>query len=256
VTVELSGQAAALGAVARAWSRFAAEAPADAEVVLEVDPAAVPAAAPSMPEVSAGRGGAVVLESVSFRAEIDGGRRVARVRGADERFGVETAVKCLLAAKLAGAGGLLVHGVALAHRGRAALFTGPSGAGKSTLGRHGAEGGLALLADELVVVSAAPGRGGRFRVEGTPWNSGVPEDAALALVGTLGWAGAPALEPHPPAEVMRVLAGNVLWPPDPAPGARAAAFRRAAALLNGVETRRLWFAPEPAVGAVLRAVLE
>lgn len=255
-TVQLSGRAGALEAIERAWARFSAETPADVEaeakVVLEVEPGVAPARSPSMPDLSAGPGGSIQLASASFQAEIDARRRSARVRGADERFGVETIVKCLLAARLAKAGGLLVHGVALSHGGRAALFTGPSGAGKSTLGRFGVEGGLALLSDELVAVQ--PEEGGGFRAEGTPWNAGAPGRAALAMVGTLGWASPPRLEPQPPAEVMRVLMGNVLVP-EPGPAGRSAAFQGAARLVNGVRTGRLWFAQDAGVGAVLRAEL-
>lgn len=245
--MQLSGQARALEAIARAWAGFAVDGDAEAEVALEVDPSRPRAEAPvAMPEVRS-EGGRVTVEAASFRAEISG--RSARVWGADERFGVESALKVLLAARLAEAGGLLVHGVALAWRGRAALFTGPSGAGKSTLAALGKRAGLEVLADELVAVR--PG----WRVEGTPWNEGVAGSAALAGVGTLAWAEAARLERAPAAAVVRVLAGNVLLP-DPGAEGKARAFRAQAALMNAVQPWTLWFAKDGDVGDVLREALE
>ena len=251
LTVQLSGPAHALESIGQAWAKFAVDGPAEVEVAVEVDPARPRAVAPlAMPEVRAGDDGAVLVEGPSFRAEIDPHRVVARVRGADERFGVESALKVLLAARLAWAGGLLVHGVALACEGRAGLFTGPSGAGKSTLAELGRRAGLTVLADELVAVW--PG----WRVEGTPWNAGLPERAALAGVGTLSWSPAAARLDRPPAaNVLRVLANNVLLP-DPGAAGKAAAFHAQAALMNGVQSWTLDFAQEADVGVVLREALK
>jgi len=245
LVVQLSGEARALEAIERAWAAFADGGDADAELVLEVDPSRPRARAPvAMPEVRAG-----AVSAASFEARISADGRTARVRGADERYGVESALKVLLAARLAEAGGLLVHGVALAWRGRAALFTGPSGAGKSTLGALGRRAGLELLSDELVAVW--PG----WRVEGTPWNEGAAGGAALAGVGTLGWADSARLERAPAASVVRVLAGNVLLP-DPGPDGKARAFRAQAALMSAVRSWTLWFAKDADVGGALREALE
>jgi hypothetical protein len=250
LTVQLSGRARALEALSRAWAGFAAPkdgSGADAEIELEVDPSRPRAEAPvAMPEVRA-EAGQIQVEAASFQAEIHG--RSARVRGADERFGVESALKVLLASRLAEAGGLLVHGVALAWEGRAVLFTGPSGTGKSTLAALGRRAGLEVPADELVAVW--PG----WRVEGTPWNEGVARSAALAGVGTLAWAEAARLERAPAANVVRVLAGNVLLP-DPGPEGKARAFRAQAALVNAVPSWTLWFAKDGDVGDALREALK
>lgn len=248
--MQLSGQARALEAIGRAWAGFAVDGPVEVEVAMEVDPERPRAPSPpAMPEVRAREDGAVLVEGASFRAEIDPHRVVARVRGADERFGLESALKVLLAARLAWAGGLLVHGVALVVGGRAGLFTGPSGAGKSTLAGLGRRAGLSVLADELVAVW--PG----WRVEGTPWNEGRPERAALVGVGTLSWSSAARLERPPAASVLRVLASNVLLP-DPGPAGKAAAFHAQAALMNGVQSWTLSFAQDGDVGEVLREALK
>jgi len=244
LVVQLSGEARALEAIERAWAPFADAGSPEAEVALEVDPSRPRARAPvAMPEVRAG-----AVSAASFEAEISGDGRTARVRGADERYGVESALKVLLAARLAEAGGLLVHGVALAWQGRAALFTGPSGAGKSTLAALGRRAGLEVLADELVAVW--PG----WRVEGTPWNEGAAASAVLAGVGTLAWAESARLERAPAAGVVRVLAGNVLLP-DPGADGKARAFRAQAALMNAVRPWALWFAQDGDVGGVLREAL-
>jgi hypothetical protein len=248
--VQLSGRARALESIGRAWAAFAVDRPAEVELVVEGDPVRPPAPSPPvMPEVRAGDDGTIAVEGPSFRAEIDPHRVVARVRGADERFGVESALKVLLAARLAWAGGLLVHGVALASGGRAGLFTGPSGAGKSTLAGLGRRAGLSVLADELVAVW--PG----WRVEGTPWNEGLRDGAALVGVGTLAWSDAAKLERSSASGVLRVLASNVLLP-DPGPAGKATAFHAEAALMNGVRSWTLSFALEGDVGAALREALE
>jgi hypothetical protein len=201
-----------------------------------------------MPEVRNAEDGSLHLEAPSFQADIDRERKVVRVRGANERFGVETAIKYLLAARLAAEGGLLVHGVALADDERAALFTGPSGAGKSTLAALGQQAGFEVLADELVAVWPAPPG---YRVFGTPWNVGRPDSAILVGVATLHHAEAPRLSRQPATNVLRVLSENVLLP-DVTPEGKQAAFRAQAGLVSGTQSWQFEFSRTGDIGEILR----
>jgi hypothetical protein len=241
-------------AVRRAWGPFRVDAPlaGAARIELQIDPERPAATEPVAPAVEVRPDGSVALEGGSFTAEVGADRRTVRIRGAAERFGVESAAKWLLADWLARDGGLLVHGVALRAGERAALFTGPSGAGKSTLGKWASSGGLELLSDELVAVRPA---GARYQASATPWNLGRPVTAELRAVGVLSWAPAPVVQPVPASEVLRVLLNNVLLP-DPSPAGRMAAFRAAARLLDAVAPVRLAFAPEAGVAGVLGTLLQ
>jgi len=256
MTVEVSGQGQGVEALEKAWKKFLVESPADAQVKVEVDPSRQPAARHVLlPELRAGEGGALLVSSPSFQAEIDAGRKSACVRGAGDRFGVESTLKALLAARLAAKGGMLIHGVALARDGVAALFTGASGAGKSTLGRLGEKAGFTLLADELVAVWA---EGQADRAAGTPWNAGSPEEAALRGVGTLARAEedeAPHLTRQPPSDVLRTLISNVLLP-EPSADGRQALFQAEARMLSVVKTWTLWFGKESDVADVLKWALQ
>lgn len=237
-------------ALLRAWEPFRGAA-AEVRMGLEIDPTRPVAAEPVAPAVEVQPDGSVRLEGGSFLAEISADRQVARIRGAAERFGLESTAKWLLADRLAKDGGLLVHGVALRAGERAALFTGPSGAGKSTLGQWASSGGLALLSDELVAVRPA---GSGYQVSATPWNQGRPATAELRAAGILAWAPAHAVQPVPGSEVLRVLLNNVLLP-DPSPAGRMAAFRAGARLLDAVAPVRLSFARDPGVAEVIGSLL-
>jgi hypothetical protein len=178
------------------------------------------------------------------------GRR-ARVTGSGS-FPVETVLKVMLAGELARRGGLLVHGVAVEHLGRAALLVGHSGAGKSTLGALWTASGGTVLADELVAVWP---HGEGWRAAGTPWNTGVPREASLRAVGTLAWDVGSRWEPVPAGEVARVLLLNALLPESSARG-RGHLMAASGRLLSSVETARLVFARDASAAEVLRARLE
>lgn len=204
---------------------------------------------PLLPTVLHRPDGSLRLEGDGFVAEISADRRKGWVRQPPERFPTEAVLRVLLAESLLRRGGMLIHGVALAHEGRAAVFTGFSGAGKSTLGHWGTQGGLSLLSDELVAV-VPDGEG--FTVHGTPWNAGGPGRAALAMIGILTHAAEATLSPIEPSAVLRVLLSNVL---EPGPEARGPLFHLASGLLDKVPTRRLAFAKDAQVARVLRDVL-
>lgn len=207
--------------------------------------------APLLPALHGQADGALKLEGDGFEAWVSADRRSGWVRQAPELFPLGAVVRVLLGESLLARGGLLVHGVALAHEGRGALFTGHSGAGKSTLGRWGSAGGLRLLADELVAV-LPDGEG--FRVHGTPWNAGGPGDAALGMIGLLVHAGSAQLTPIEPSLVLRELLSNVLEPAASAV-ARAQLFRIASRLLAAVPAKHLAFAPNLEVAHALTAAL-
>ncbi len=195
--------------------------------------------------------GALTLEGDCFDARIEADRRKGWVRGRLERFPIEAVVRVLLGESLLRRGGLLVHGAALAHHGRAALFTGASGAGKSTLARCGVEGGLTLLSDELVAV--LPDATG-YAAHGTPWNIGAAKQASLGQIGTLLHAERAELTPVAPSAVLRVLLANVLEP-SASLEVRSTLFKIASQVLAVVPSVQLAFAPHPNVSSVLARAL-
>jgi hypothetical protein len=242
-----------------AWRAFATdeapdEAP-DTRIEVDVSRGARPEGgwAMTLPEPHALPDGGLGLRREDFSAEVAPDRTRAVVRGFSERYPVESLVKVLLAERLLSRGGLLVHGVAVAHAGGAALFSGPSGAGKSTLGRYAGLGGLAVLSDELVAVS--PVGDGGYLCEGTPWNVGLPAAARLRCFGELAWEKAPRLVPREASALLRLLLPNAVMP-DASPAGRARMFKAASALLSAVRPVRLAFAPDPGVAAVLARALE
>lgn len=252
-TVALDVADAALrGALERAFAAFRSEAPAVARV--EVVSASAPRSAPAVRQLTEARPlpeGGLLLEDVDYSARVsaDGQRAVVTGSGG---FPVETVLKVMLAGELARRGGLLVHGVAVEHQGRAALFVGHSGAGKSTLGALWAGSGGVVLSDELVAVW--PEKDG-WRAAGTPWNTGRPREAELRAVGTLGWDEGSRWESASAGEVARVLLLNALVPVSSAEG-RAHLLAAASRLLASVDTARFVFARERSAAEVLLAELE
>ena len=186
------------------------------------------------------------IRGAGFEATVIGTR--IEVVGADEQFGVESVVKLLLARALLPRGGMLVHSVALAAGAFAAVLLGESGAGKSTLGELGLKHGLRCLSDELVAVLDG-------RALGTPWNTGIAAGAALKLLGTLGWAAAPRLEPLSAADFLPLLLSNTLLP-DENPATRAELFRHASQLLNAHSPKQFFFPPDERAAEFLRAWLQ
>jgi hypothetical protein len=227
------------------------EAPARARIRVVRPAAPSPASSVrALPESRPVPGGGLRVEGEDYVADIAPEGRSATVTG-EGRFPVETVLKVMLAGELARRGGLLVHGVAVEHQGRAALWTGQSGAGKSTLGALWARAGGTVLTDELVAVwPEADG----WRAAGTPWNVGVPREASLRVVGTLGWDTASRWEPVGAGEVARVLLLNALLPEASAAGRRHL-LGAASRLLGDVETARLVFARDASAADVVRARL-
>lgn len=251
-TVALDIADAALRATfERAFAAFRSEAPPVARVEVVASPALRPA--PAVRELAEARPapeGGVSLEDVDYSARVSADGRRATVTGSGS-FPVETVLKVMLAGELARRGGLLVHGVALEHQGRAALFVGHSGAGKSTLGSLWNSSGGVVLADELVAVWP---EGEGWRAAGTPWNTGVPREASLRAAGTLAWDVGSRWEARPAGEVARVLLLNALLPMSSVEG-RFGLMATASRLLSSVDTARLVFARDASVAEVLRAEL-
>ncbi|PTL80992.1 hypothetical protein [Vitiosangium sp. GDMCC 1.1324] len=236
----------------RAFPAFVTSAPARAQVrVLRPTTPRVAPTVRALPEPRPAPGGGLRVEGEDYTADIAPEGRSALVTG-EGRFPVDTVLKVMLAGELARRGGLLVHGVAVEREGRAALWTGPSGAGKSTLGALWTRAGGTVLTDELVAVW--PEAGG-WRAAGTPWNVGVPREASLRVVGTLGWDAASRWEPLGAGEVARVLLLNALLPEASTAGRRHL-LGSASRLLASVETVRLVFSRDESAADVVRAGLE
>ncbi|WP_223759499.1 hypothetical protein [Myxococcus sp. RHSTA-1-4] len=246
----------------RMFSRFVAPAAPEGGAVarLQVIAPEVPRPAPTtreLPLVRRAPDGTLRLEGEDYSATLspDGLRATVVGQG---RFPVETVLKVMLAGALARRGGLLVHGVAVAHLGRAALFVGHSGAGKSTLGALWAGAGGEVLSDELVAVwpeATADGARAVWRAAGTPWNVGLPGEAVLKAVGTLAWDMGSRWEPQAAGEVGRMLMLNALLPEATAAG-RGGLLAAAGRLLSEVSTVRLVFARDASAAKVVRGALE
>jgi hypothetical protein len=247
------------GSLRRLFSRFlvpAAEGGAVARLEVVSPEVARPAPATrELPRAQRAPEGSLHLEGEDYSATLaaDGLRATVVGQG---RFPVETVLKVMLAGALARRGGLLVHGVAVAHQGRAALFVGHSGAGKSTLGALWTEAGGELLSDELVAVWPERETGlPAWRVAGTPWNVGVPGEAMLNAVGTLAWDTGSRWESQSAGEVGRLLLLNALLPEATATG-RGGLLAAAGRLLSEVAPVRLVFARDASAAAVVRGALE
>ena len=203
---------------------------------------------PTLPRALMDLTGTLVLTGDGFQAQVHGNREVGAIYGPAERHPIDGVVRMLVADAVFRRGGMLLHGVAVAHAGRAAVFTGHSGAGKSTLAAWAAKGGLTVLADELVAI--VPGAGG-FTVHGTPWNVGAAQSASLALLGVLAHGTSARLSAVEPSAVLRVLLSNVVEPQDSA-AVRAKLFQSASGMLNAVPAKELSFARAPDVAQVLK----
>ncbi|QDE90606.1 hypothetical protein BHS06_17465 [Myxococcus xanthus] len=204
-----------------------------------------------LPRVLREEDGALRLAGEDYDATLSADGLQAHVEG-QGRFPVETVLKVMLARALARRGGLLVHGVAVAHQGKAALFTGHSGAGKSTLGALWAQAGGQVLSDELVAVWPEPGQG--WRAAGTPWNVGQAAEAELSAVGTLAWDVVSRWEPQAAGDVGRMLLVNALLP-EATPVGRGGLLGAAGRLLSEVSPVRLVFARDASAAAAIQGAL-
>lgn len=255
------------GSLRRLFSRFLDPTSADAGEVARLEVLAPERVRPmpatrELPRVQRTPEGLLRLEGEDYSATLSGDGLNAMLVG-QGRFPVETVLKVMLAGALARRGGLLVHGVAVVHQGRAALFVGHSGAGKSTLGALWAEAGGVVLSDELVAVWPEPvvvgGSGAAsapvWRAAGTPWNVGMPDEAVLKAVGTLAWDSGSRWEVQAAGAVGRMLLLNALLPEATTTG-RAGLLASAGRLLSEVPPVRLVFARDASAAAVVRGALE
>ncbi len=266
VAVHVGGAPSVVSALDAAWAAFACDGSGTRQAdgwrveVTARGLAGEPARQRTLPVLTPHPQGGWAIRDEDFTARVHTDGRVL-IEGPDARHPADFVIRTLVAQSVVKAGGLVVHGVALAtsqdsalKSGAAALFTGESGAGKSTLGRCGVEGGLRRLADELVVLRPAPEAGSHFFAHGTPWNVGTKEAAPLRLCGVLAHDPSDWLETALRSDILRVLISNVLVP-EPSAQSRAQVLRNAAALLGGTRTARLHFAPSPAVARVLQEAL-
>jgi len=143
------------------------------------------------------------------------------------------------------AGGLLVHGAAIASGPRGHLFLGPSGAGKTTVARNSP--GRRVLNDDLALLW--PAQDG-WKIVATPFSNPTqvapsgPGQAPLAALHHLVQAHQVARTPMGAAVAVAALAARVpLVGADPARG--AALLRRAGAICAIVPSYYLHFLPDP-----------
>lgn len=171
-------------------------------------------------------------------ADVDLDARRARLRGPRALYPVDNLFRHLLPAL--GEQGVLVHGAALAKRGRGVLACGPSGAGKSTLARLAGE---RALCDELAAVYADDDG---YRLESLPFWNARPGSADLTAILLLHHGREHRAEPVPRANALRRITQQVLWPVE-LPVAMDRALGHVASLVAAVPVFELWFRPEPNV---------
>ena len=229
-----------------AFRPFLSPGPPDVTVRVEIDGRPSPPS-PRLLPAAVEEGGRLRLSAPDFEASCSADFREATLRTGPGRFGLESLLKTLLAGRLLAGGGLLIHGVAADIEGRAMVFSGPSGAGKSTLGALLEAEGATLLADELVAVTPD----GPI-AHGTPWNTGQPRNAPLALAGLLRFAETHRIDPVAPAELLKTLLGNT-FVPGPSRETHVAVFLAVTRLLGRLPTVELSFARSPGVAAALAA---
>lgn len=251
LSVEVQAPEPVIAGLRKDFAAFATGSSADWVIEASVVAGEPPAGPRTLPEIEPSPEG-VVLRGDCYSAQVHTAHRRASVKQCAERFPIEAVLKVLLARELSADGGLLVHGVGIAKRERAALFLGPSGAGKSTLGRLCASAGLTVLSDELVAVRP---EAEEYLLEGTPWYLGLPRRCRLQSVGLLAWSDRHRLEAVSPTDLFRDLSANTLIG-DPTASGRARLFRAASDLLNRVPSVRLHFAKETSVAEVIGSALE
>jgi hypothetical protein len=194
--------------------------------------------------------GESVLAGDGWQARISADGLSVSLEQRSERQPLEATVKILLARALSKSGGMLLHGMAVAHGGGAAVFAATDGSGKTTLAQMAALGGLSVLADGLVAVFPISGEWWAY---GTPWNVGAAWGAPLKTVGVLEWGPSPQTEKAAPAVVRAALEKCALLPDDEA-ATRAALVAAADQALGKVRVVKLAFAPDARVAQELAAL--
>ncbi len=179
------------------------------------------------------------LEGEGFRGEIDWeqGRGTARIP--DSLAHLDLVVRVALGVTLLRTGDTLLHAAAVLRDHWGLVFCGPSGAGKSTLADICREGGLEVLADEMVALRR---QGAGLRIHGTPfWRGSLATGPAAAIF---------LLRQADQAQVERISAERALpemlsagGAPLDLPAVQEAFFAALAGLLRRVPAYRLSFAP-------------
>ncbi len=151
-------------------------------------------------------------------------------------------------------GAVLLHACALRHGERALVACGQSGDGKSTLSRLGADAGLTLLSDEVVLLFPDG------RVSGTPFRSDLQRPGAPGVVQAryflaLEKAQDESLTPLTPLDAVQLALGQCFELPEVALP-RAEVRRRLLAFLGEVTPRTLRFRRDAAAGHFVKRALE
>lgn len=199
------------------------------------------------PESIALDGPRAVMAGTAMAAQIDldAGRAWLLAEPGRAAEAAEQLLRVVFALLAFDAGGLLVHGAALAAGPRAYLFLGPSGAGKTTVARNAA--GRRVLNDDLPLLWPAPGG---CEVFATPFSNPTqvapagPGSASLAAIFHLVQAPVVTRTPIRPAAALAALAARApIVGSDPSRGARL--LHRARTICAIVHSDYLQFTPNP-----------
>jgi hypothetical protein len=143
---------------------------------------------------------------------LPGGGLFVDVRGLPGRFAPSSALRVALSLWLPPRRGLLLHGSAVTHAGRALVFLGRSGRGKTTISRLLVEGGASPLEDELLVVRRTPSG---WLAESTPFGFRNPRDrrasAPVSASFLLSHGSENRVAELPLAARTLELCGSVVW---------------------------------------------
>lgn len=152
-------------------------------------------------------GDAVVVASRDLVLRAGGDTAIAHLPALDDGDHLRDLTSLALTWLLAPASRFVLHGGALACDGRALLVLGGTGSGKSTLAAAGLDAGLAVLADDQVVLDASAPSGHRDVVHGLHRSPAIPRE----LGGPHAAGGVALGDPRDRAELPRdvLTAGGV-----------------------------------------------
>jgi len=190
-------------------------------------------------------GGELRIDGPGYRAEIDLACRRGRLEGPLHRAGFDALARALIALALR-EDGLLLHGALLIDGERAYSCVAPSGQGKTTLTRLLPE---QARCDELHAVRRDGS--GEWRALALPFWHGAPGRGRLSAVYRLSHGRRHQVHELAPAEALRRLATEVIWPAHDPEGVETS-LELLAKLVREVPCRELRFVPEPGVWSAIR----
>lgn len=189
-------------------------------------------------------GGRLLLSHPRFEIELSRDRGRARLDSPRHRFAFDALVRHLFAEE---PGSLLMHGTVLVAGDRGWIAAGDSGRGKSTLAELLPEW---AYCDELGLVEET--RTG-WRVRSTPFWHGRPGNGRLQALHLLEHGTEHRALPLSPAESVRRIARQIVWP-DWRRDRAEAALERLGRLVREIPVYRLVFRPDRGVFSVIEGV--